>query len=181
MVGCPSGHKGADLKSAVSACIRPGGSNPSPIAIDILRKQRTIIMYLSLQGNMGLGKAIEYFTSHQIPISIPINDTQPYDLVADINGKLSKIQVKTTRHTLTNGQSYEVQLRNTGGNRTGSTRVVPFDNSSCDYVFVYTGAEKLYLIPADKITSTTAISVGIKYKEYEVFSKKLLEFINEIS
>lgn len=33
MVGYPRGHKGADLKSAVSACIRPGGSNPSPIAM----------------------------------------------------------------------------------------------------------------------------------------------------
>lgn len=37
---------------------------------------------------MGLGKAIEYFTSHQISISLPLNDTQPYDLIADFNGKL---------------------------------------------------------------------------------------------
>ena len=33
MVGYPSGHKGADLKSAVPACIRSGRSNRSPIAI----------------------------------------------------------------------------------------------------------------------------------------------------
>ena len=37
---------------------------------------------------MGLGKAIEYFTSHQISISLLLNDTQPYDLIADFNGKL---------------------------------------------------------------------------------------------
>ena len=39
-------------------------------------------VYLSLQGNMGLSKAIDYFTSHQIPIAIPMNDTQKYDLIA---------------------------------------------------------------------------------------------------
>ena len=38
-------------------------------------------MYQALQGNVGLGKAIEYFTSHSIPVCIPLNDTQKYDLV----------------------------------------------------------------------------------------------------
>ena len=32
-VGCPSGHKGVDLKSTVSARIRPERSNRSPIAM----------------------------------------------------------------------------------------------------------------------------------------------------
>lgn len=136
-------------------------------------------MYLSLQGNMGLGKAIEYFTSNQIPISIPLNDTQPYDLIADMNGKLYKIQVKTTRHTSNNGKSYEVQLRNTGGNRTGSTRIVLFDNSLCDYVFVYTAAEKCYLIPSNVISAKHSICVGVDYKEYEVFNKTLSDFAKE--
>lgn len=136
-------------------------------------------MYLSLQGNMGLGKAIEYFTSHQIPISLPLNDTQPYDLIADFNGKLQRIQVKTTRSTSTNGQTYNVQLRNCGGNRTGTVRQVLFDKTSCDYLFVYTGANKCYLIPTEKIDAKTSIVVGNKYAEYEVFSKSLIEFVEE--
>ena len=68
-------------------------------------------MYLSMQGNLGLGKAIEYFTSHSIPIAIPLNDTQKYDLIADFNGKLQRISVKTSRAT-ENGKSFSVQLRN---------------------------------------------------------------------
>lgn len=134
-------------------------------------------MYLSLQGNIGLGKAIEYFTSKCIPISLPLNDTQPYDLIADFNGSLQRIQVKTTRFTETQGKSYAVQLRNCGGNRTGKARAVPFDNTSCDYLFVYTAANKMYLIPSKNIDATNSITVGIKYTEYEVNSDTLEEFL----
>lgn len=45
-------------------------------------------IYQSIQGNIGLGKAIEYFTSHGITVAIPLNDTQKYDLIADFNGGL---------------------------------------------------------------------------------------------
>ena len=134
-------------------------------------------MYLSLQGNIGLGKAIEYFTSKCISISLPLNDTQPYDLIADFNGSLQRIQVKTTRFTETQGKSYAVQLRNCGGNRTGKARAVPFDNTSCDYLFVYTAANKMYLIPSKNIDATNSITVGIKYTEYEVNSDTLEEFL----
>ena len=136
-------------------------------------------MYQSLQGNVGLGKAIEYFTSHKIPVSIPLNDTQPYDLIADIDGKLQKIQTKTSRYSETNGRTYIVQLKNSGGNRTGTTRIVPFDNTSCDYVFVYTESNKTYLIPSDKINTTSTITVGVKYSEYEVSSNTLKDFIED--
>lgn len=137
-------------------------------------------MYLSLQGNIGLGKAIEYFTSNQIPVAIPLNDTQPYDLIADFDGKLQRVQVKTTRCTDNNGKSYKVQLRNCGGNRTGKARIVLFDNKLCDYLFVYTAAEKCYLIPSEKIEVINSMSIGEKYSEYEVHSKTLLDFVEEM-
>lgn len=31
--------------------------------------------FQSLQGNMGLGKAIDFFTSYGLTVSIPLNDT----------------------------------------------------------------------------------------------------------
>lgn len=136
-------------------------------------------VYQSLQGNLGLGKAIEYFVSHNIPVSIPLNDTQPYDLIADFDGKLQKVQVKISRAT-DNGISYAVQLRNTGGNRTGTVRQVAFDNTTSDYLFIYTANEKMYLIPTKDITAINAITVGIKYTEYEVQIKPFADFIDEL-
>ena len=112
-------------------------------------------VYLSLQGNMGLSKAIDYFTSHQIPIALPMNDTQKYDLIADFNGGLQRISVKTSRNRTEYG-TYSVNLRNTGGS-SGNFKTRPFDNSTCDYIFILTGEDKLYLIPSNIIDATNSI------------------------
>ena len=132
--------------------------------------------YQSIQGNMGLGKAIEYFTSNNIPIAIPLNDTQSYDLIADFNGSLQRISVKTSRYT-ENGTSYSVQLRNTGGE--SKTRKKAFDNTGCDYLFIYTADDNLYLIPSKDITVVNSITVGIKYTEYQVKVKSLKDLTEE--
>ena len=136
-------------------------------------------LYLALQGNIGLGKAIEYFTSQAIPVSIPLNDTQKYDLVVDINSKLFKVSVKTSNGRNKNG-TYNVTLKNSGGS-SGKSTIRPFDNTTCDYLFVYTGDDKTYLIPAEKVTATSSIVVGNKYVEYEVKSNKLSEFIHNMA
>ena len=133
-------------------------------------------MYWSIQGNFGLGKAIEYFTSNSIPVSIPLNDTQKYDLIVDMDDKLYRISVKTSRYHNKNG-TYGVMLKKCGGTG-GSNYVQLFDNKSCDYVFVLLGNNKTYLIPSDKITSTTSITIGNKYTEYEVHSNTFANFIN---
>lgn len=135
-------------------------------------------VYLSLQGNMGLSKAIDYFTSHQIPIALPMNDTQKYDLIADFNGGLQRISVKTSRNRTEYG-TYSVNLRNTGGS-SGNFKTRPFDNSTCDYIFILTGENKLYLIPSNIIDATNSISVGKKYTEYEVYIKQLSEYAEEL-
>lgn len=135
-------------------------------------------MYLSLQGNIGLGKAIEYFTSLQYTVSIPLNDTQKYDLVADINGKLKRVSVKTSRNKTQYG-TYAVNLRNCGG-ASGKGKVRPFDKTSCDYIFVLTGDDKLYLIPTEVIDSVNSINVGKKYTEYEVKVKAFSTFVEDL-
>ena len=135
-------------------------------------------VYLSLQGNMGLSKAIDYFTSHQIPIALPMNDTQKYDLIADFNGGLQRISVKTSRNRTEYG-TYSVNLRNTGGS-SGNFKTRPFDNSTCDYIFILTGEDKLYLIPSNIIDAINSISVGKKYTEYEVYIKHLSEYAKEL-
>ena len=49
-------------------------------------------------GNTSLGIAIAYFSSHGYVVSLPLNDTQDYDLVVDDGSSLLKIQVKGTSY-----------------------------------------------------------------------------------
>jgi hypothetical protein len=132
-------------------------------------------MYQSIQGNMGLGKAIDYFTSLGYPVALPLNDTQKYDLIVDFNGGLQRISVKTSRYSPKGDNlTFEVGLKNTGG-ASGKSVIRNFDNTTCDYVFIYTADESLYLIPALEITSKSTITVGNKWTEYKVKIKTLGE------
>ena len=133
--------------------------------------------YLSLQGNIGLGKAIEYFTSHQYVVSLPLNDTQSYDLIVEKDNIVSRVQVKTTRHSET-PNTYTVQLKSAGG--TANRQVRPFDNTKSELLFVLTGNNKTYLIPTKDITAKNSINIGNKYTEYEVFSKTLEQYALEL-
>lgn len=135
-------------------------------------------MQNALQGNMGLGKAIEYFTSHQIPVSLPLNDTQKYDLIVDIDGSLKRVSVKTSRFAASEN-SYAVLLKNCGGS-SGKSKTRYFDNTSADLLFIYTADNRIYLIPTEAITAKTGITVGNMYTEYEVFVKTLKEYGNEM-
>lgn len=136
-------------------------------------------VYQSIQGNLGLAKAINYFVSHSIPVSIPLNDTQKYDLVADFNGKLQRISVKTSRNTTTGGKTYQVQLRNTGGS-SGKSVTRLFDNETVDYLFIYTADDKMYLIPTADLEIVNSITVGLKYTEYLIQEKPFSIFAQEI-
>lgn len=71
--------------------------------------------YKSHQGNVGLGRAIAYYTANCIPVMLPLNDTQKYDLVVDKDGQLLRVSVKTTQGMNKNNTYYVVQLKNCGG------------------------------------------------------------------
>lgn len=47
------------------------------------------------QGNIGLGVAIQYFTENMYLVSLPLNDSQDYDLIVeDRDGTLKKFKSK---------------------------------------------------------------------------------------
>ena len=61
-------------------------------------------------GRIGLSMAINYFTLHGFTVSLPINDTQWYDLIVEKNGKFLTVQCKATA---TDNSS--IDLRSSGG------------------------------------------------------------------
>lgn len=47
-------------------------------------------------GRIGLSMAINYFTINGYTVSLPLNDTQWYDLVVEKDGKFYSVQCKAT-------------------------------------------------------------------------------------
>ena len=47
--------------------------------------------------------AVSLFVKHGIPIALHFGDNEKYDLIAEFNGKLNKIQIKTSISKTENG------------------------------------------------------------------------------
>ncbi len=121
------------------------------------------------QGDVGLGIAIGYFSSHGITVCIPLTDSQDYDLVIDKDDALKKVQVKTTTMKSRNGAGYYAELRTCGGNKSWSGIVKKFDPNKVDYLFVLTESGDQYLIPSYLVKGQSGITVGGQlYKEFLV-------------
>ena len=68
------------------------------------------------KGNTSLGMAIAYFTSQAYTVSIPLNDTQDYDLIIEKNNILQTVQVKSSGCKNRNGY-FQVALKSCGGTK----------------------------------------------------------------
>jgi hypothetical protein len=118
------------------------------------------------QGNIGIGIAIAWFVKNGCTVSIPLTDCQEYDLVIDdINGKLYKVQVKTT--TFKEFNTYKINLKTCGGNQSFNT-IKKFDKTKVDLLFIVTCEGDMYLIPTNKITQTNCLKLGEKYQDCKV-------------
>lgn len=116
------------------------------------------------QGDMGMCYAIAYYS--KLGWTIPITDSQDYDLIVDTGTKLLKVQVKTTTQMSEHGV-YIVSLRTCGGNKSGNT-IKTFENNQSDLLFVLTDNGDCYSIPRDAITSKNTINLGEKVLMYKV-------------
>lgn len=120
------------------------------------------------QGDIGLGCAIGWLTSQGYTVSIPLTDSQDYDLVAEMSQGLCKVQVKTSHYERRPGK-YEVSLCTSGGNKSGTGKLKEFNPESVDYLFVLLNDGRKYLIPSGKVSGTRKIMVGgEKYEAYLV-------------
>ena len=86
------------------------------------------------KGNTALGMAIAYFSSQGYTVSIPLNDTQDYDLIVEKDKKLQTVQVKSSGYKTKYG-SYQVALKSCGG--TKGTTYKTFKDTSLSICYLY--------------------------------------------
>lgn len=121
------------------------------------------------QGNIGLGSAIQYFSQKLYTISLPLNDSQDYDLVVeDFDGTLKKVQVKTSSHLNRFGNT-EVRLSVQGGNSKQNYIHKKANEVLYDWLFILCDNGDRYLIPKEIIKDLkSTITVGKMYQEYKI-------------
>lgn len=117
------------------------------------------------KGNAALGMAIAYFAANGYIVSIPLNDTQDYDLVVDRNDRMERIQVKSsgckTKYGIT-----QVALKSCGGTN-GKTYKTVVD-TNIDKIFIVNELGEMYLLPKSEIKNRCTLNLNENLDIYKV-------------
>ena len=131
------------------------------------------------QGDLGEASAIEWLTRQGAVISIPFGFSPDFDLIAQWDGRLLRVQVKTTtvREATPDGhERWSVHIATNGGNQSWNRVTKRFDPSKVDLLFALVGDGRRWLIPAAEIEGTTNVRVGgPKYSEFEIGDAEAIE------
>ena len=108
-------------------------------------------------GRLGMSYAIAYYTRVGYTISVPLNDTQWYDLIIEKDGVFQTVQCKATAT-----MPSKIDLRSTGGTNGGVYDIAT--NHPIDKLFCVDADGNLYDIPMKDIVDFNANVKGITLK-----------------
>jgi hypothetical protein len=118
------------------------------------------------QGDAGLGQAIAYFTMKGYEVALPLTDSADWDMIVEIDGKLNRVQVKTSSQLSESG--IMMFNANVNGSNMWSTTKKSIQEQSWDLLFLHhliTG--KQALIPKESLSTKGQINIGgKKYNEF---------------
>lgn len=124
------------------------------------------------QGDLGEASAIEWFSRLGANVMLPFGASPDYDIVADLEGRLLRIQVKTSTQFAKTPDGHirrVVSLKTCGGNQSWSGVSKQIDPALVDFLFILTGDGRRWLIPSDCLEARTSARLGgKKYSEFEI-------------
>jgi hypothetical protein len=119
------------------------------------------------QGDLGEVSALHWFVNQDIPVYVPFGHSPDTDLIAELDGRLARVQVKTS--TVFQRNRWHVAVRTSGGNQSWSRIIKRMDASRCDYLFVHVGDGRRWLIPIREVGGGCSILLGgPRYAAFEI-------------
>ena len=111
-------------------------------------------------GNIGEAKVLCKFVELGIPVYIPFGDNEKADLIADFNGKLNKIQIKTSIKAEDGKMIFDL-TSSTLHRKNGEKHI--YTNNEIDYFACYNiERDKIFLININDAPNTT---ITIRYEK----------------
>lgn len=113
-------------------------------------------------GNVGEAIALAGFVQMQIPVYIPFGDNERADLIAEFNGKLQKIQVKTSEKCEDGKVTFSL-VSSTIHRKNGVKHV--YTKDEIDYFVLYNiETHMLLLVPQERVAGMKAVTFQIEWK-----------------
>jgi hypothetical protein len=123
-------------------------------------------------GNIGEAAVLSAFVSLGIPVYLPFGDNEKSDLIAEFNGKLNRIQVKTSVEAA-NGV-YETDLRSCKNHKTTS-ETFHYTAADIDYFAIYNITRKVVCLVPIKEAPSSVISLRYELPKNHQTAKIKLE------
>ena len=119
------------------------------------------------QGDFGELSAAQWLAWQGASVALPVGNNRHWDLMAELDGRAIRVQVKTSR--CINKGRWAVTLATRGGNQSWNGVAKYLDPSRFDYLFVLVGDGRRWFIPADRVEGGRGLALGgPKYAEFEV-------------
>jgi PD-(D/E)XK endonuclease len=120
------------------------------------------------QGDIGELSAMKWLASMGAHIYVPVGHSPDVDVVAGIDGRLFRVEVKTSSHRNEIGR-WQVHIATRGGNQSWTGLVKYFDPKRCDFLFVHVGNGRRWFIPTSELSCRAGLTLGgAKYSEFEI-------------
>lgn len=130
------------------------------------------------KGRASLGIAIAYFSTNAYTVSIPLNDTQDYDLIIEKKRYSkygsSKVYICKTKYGI-----YQVALKSCGGTKGKTYKTLI--NTNVDLVCIITSSLDIYVIPVKDINNKSTINLCKKYNKYKVSHRFIMVPLTDLS
>ena len=111
------------------------------------------------KGNIGEAILLAELTKRQIQVAIPFGDNARYDLIAEFNGKLNKIQIKYCGQTTENNSFICPCASST--NHTTNKHLSTYEEDVDYMAFYLVPIDKTLLVPIEKIIGKKTITFRI--------------------
>jgi hypothetical protein len=112
------------------------------------------------KGNIGEGVVLSEFVKRGIQVSIPFGDNARYDLIAEFNGKLNKIQVKYCNEINEAGSIICNCISST--NHTTNKHYTTYENDIDYFAFYLVPLDHTILVPIENIGTKKRLAVRIE-------------------
>jgi PD-(D/E)XK nuclease superfamily protein len=119
------------------------------------------------QGDFGEFAAMQWLAGRGAVIAVPVGRSPDWDLIADLDGGILRIQVKTS--SFRRDGRWEVTLCTRGGNQSWNGLVKRLDSKRFDHLYVHVADGRRWFIPAAAVGGGSKLLLGgPKYASFEV-------------
>ena len=107
------------------------------------------------KGNLTELQCLTAFYKQGCHVSLPYGENSRYDMIVDVEGKLLRVQVKTSSNKKDNVNAIEFSCRSSYVNSTG-VKNVRYSENEIDYFATYWD-NQCYLIPVNECSVTKTL------------------------